>query len=337
MSRPPLLTASDLTIGSAGRPPSVVARGLDLTMRRGELVCLIGPNGVGKSTLMRTLAGMQSPLGGTVQLKDQDLHAMEPAQLARELAVVLTDRVDIELMSARALVEMGRLPHTGWSGALEADDHRVVDEALRKANVVHLSARELSQLSDGERQRVMIARALAQEPSLLVLDEVTAFLDLPGRIEVMNLLLELAHRDSRALLLSTHDLDLALQHADRLWLLGPGGRLRTGAPEELALDGAFDQVFGDRGPTFDRRTGTFAIDRAAGPRVAIEGDGVEAVWIERALARLGYECAVEPPLAATIIIEREAEAPRYRLEHPSGDRDAGSLGELIEILESLEE
>ena len=334
MHRPTLLTASDLTIGYPGRPPHVVARALDLTMRRGELVCLIGPNGVGKSTLMRTLAGMQPPLAGTGRLNDRDLHAPEPARLARTLAVVLTDRVDIELMCARALVETGRLPHTGWSGSLDAEDHRAVDEAMQTANVVHLAERELGQLSDGERQRVMIARALAQQPSLLVLDEVTAFLDLPGRIEVMNLLLGLAHGDERTLLLSTHDLDLALRHADRLWLLAPGGTLRSGPPEALALGGAFDEVFGERGPKFDRRSGTFAVDRATGPRVAVEGDGLEAVWVGRALARLGYACTTEEPRAATIIVGGDPNGSRYRLEHQTGDRELGSLTELIEILES---
>ncbi|MDA8015983.1 MAG: ABC transporter ATP-binding protein [Thermoanaerobaculia bacterium] len=335
MHRPSLLTASDLTIGYSGRPPHIIARGLDLKMRRGELVCLIGPNGVGKSTLMRTLSGMQQPLNGTVRLNDRDLDAMEPAQLARALAVVLTDRVEIELMRARALVEMGRLPYTGWSGTLDAEDHRVVDEAMSTANVVHLAERELSQLSDGERQRVMIARALAQQPSLLVLDEVTAFLDLPGRIEVMNLLVDLAHRDKRTLLLSTHDLDLALRHADRLWLLAPGGTLRTGPPEALALSGAFDEVFGERGPKFDRRSGTFAVDRVAGPRVAVDGDGLEAVWVGRALARLGYDCTTEEPRAATIVIG-DHDGSRYRLEHRTGDRDVQSLTELIEVLETLD-
>ncbi|MEM7353526.1 MAG: ABC transporter ATP-binding protein [Acidobacteriota bacterium] len=336
MPRPTLFTASDLTIGYPGRPQHIVARGLDLTMRRGELVCLIGPNGVGKSTLMRTLAGMQPPLAGTVRLSDRDLHAMDPAELARTLAVVLTDRLDIELMRARALVEMGRLPHTGWSGSLDAEDHRVVDQAMRTANVVHLAEREFSQLSDGERQRVMIARALAQQPSLLVLDEVTAFLDLPGRIEVMNLLLRLAHRDERTLLLSTHDLDLALRHADRLWLLAPGGTLRTGPPEALALSGAFDEVFGERGPTFDRRSGTFAVERVAGPRVAVEGDGLAAVWVGRALERLGYDCTAEEPGTARIVIDGAGDSPSYRLEHPGGDRDVPSLSDLIEVLETLD-
>ena len=336
MPRPTLLTASDLTIGYPGRPPHVVARALDLTMRRGELVCLIGPNGVGKSTLMRTLAGMQPPLAGTVRLNDRDLHTMEPDQLARTLAVVLTDRVEIELMRARALVEMGRLPHTGWSGTLDAEDHRVVDEVMQTANVVHLAERELSQLSDGERQRVMIARALAQQPGLLVLDEVTAFLDLPGRIEVMNLLLRLARRHQRTLLLSTHDLDLALRHADRLWLLAPGGTLRAGPPEALALSGAFDEVFGERGPKFDRRSGTFAVDRAAGPRVAVEGEGLEAVWVGRALARLGYDCTTEEPRAARIVIDGDPDGPHYRLEHPTGDRDTHSISDLIEVLETLD-
>ncbi|MEM6795914.1 MAG: ABC transporter ATP-binding protein [Acidobacteriota bacterium] len=333
---PILLAARGLAVGYPARPPKVVARGLDVTLSPGELVCLIGPNGVGKSTLMRTLSGMQRPLEGQVRWRDRDLHAMAPERLARALAVVLTDRIEVELMPARALVEMGRLPHTGWSGALDEADHRVVEEALATANVVHLADRELSQLSDGERQRVMIARALAQEPALMVLDEVTAFLDLPGRIEVMNLLRRLAHQGGRALLLSTHDLDLALRHADRLWLLGPGGALRSGPPEALALGGAFDEVFGDRGPKFDRRSGTFAVAGAEGPRIALKGEGLEAEWAGRALARLGFRRVDAPPHEAAVAIERGPGGEvRYSLDHSADLVRAASLTELIELLRPL--
>ncbi|NJM32409.1 MAG: ABC transporter ATP-binding protein [Limnobacter sp.] len=196
---------------------------LSFTVQAGESWAVLGASGMGKSTLLRTLAGVQAPLSGRVLLSDHDLHKLPQRELAKHLAVVLTERVNTDAMTARELVALGRHPHTDWSGSLRALDHERIDWAMHATNTISYASRNVNELSDGERQRVLIARALAQEPQVMLLDEPTAFLDLPRRVEVLQLLRELAHKSGRAFLLSTHDLDLALHLADRVWLLSSDG------------------------------------------------------------------------------------------------------------------
>lgn len=256
-----VLRADDLTIGyrHAGRADGVVAAHLNLSLQRGELVCLLGPNGAGKSTLMRTLAGLQPPLGGKVWLDGDEPSALPARELARRLSIVLTERVDVGNLSAQELVALGRHPYTDWWGNLTAHDAEVVRWAIRAVGAVSLADRPVQELSDGERQKIMVARALAQEPLLIMLDEPTAFLDLPRRVELMGLLRSLARQTGRAILLSTHDLDLALRSADRLWLLSVEGKMATGAPEDLVLSGAFQETFASEGVAFDQYSGSFRI------------------------------------------------------------------------------
>ncbi|MEP7291461.1 MAG: ABC transporter ATP-binding protein, partial [Chloroflexota bacterium] len=174
----PILQTDDLAIGYGGRAPQIVAEGLDLTLRPGELVCLIGANGAGKSTLIRTLAGMQAPLSGGVRLMGNDVHKLPANQLAQRLSVVLTERINPGLLTARTLVALGRHPYTDWAGRLTARDEAIVREAIAAVGATALAERQIGELSDGERQKIMIARALAQQPALMILDEPTAFLDL---------------------------------------------------------------------------------------------------------------------------------------------------------------
>ena len=171
---------------------------VNLTVEPGELVCLLGPNGIGKSTLMRTLARMQPALWGSVELGGTALESLSASDLARRLGVVLTERVAVESLRARQIVELGRYPHSGWLGSLTDRDHEVVSWAIDAVGANHLADRDFARMSDGERQRVMVARALAQEPVLLVLDEPTAFLDVPSRVELMGLLRRLTRGGSLA-------------------------------------------------------------------------------------------------------------------------------------------
>ncbi|MFC1465515.1 MAG: ABC transporter ATP-binding protein [Candidatus Brachytrichaceae bacterium NZ_4S206] len=238
----------DLTTGYRdGQSRRVVHRELNLVLWRGRLTALLGPNGAGKSTLLRTLCGLQSPLGGDVWIDGERLHALSPERRARKLAVVLTDRVDIGYMTAYGLAALGRHPYTRWDGRLTPEDEAIVQDAMRAARCDGLAARMVAQLSDGERQRVMIARALAQQTPIILLDEPTAFLDLPRRIEIIHLLRDLAHQTGRALLLSTHDLELALRFADELWLMGGEGSFVTGAPEEVYRRGDLLRIFAGEG------------------------------------------------------------------------------------------
>ncbi|MGH3665817.1 MAG: ABC transporter ATP-binding protein, partial [Egibacteraceae bacterium] len=244
-----VLTSHALAVGyrRRRRADRVLLSGLELALPAGELTCLLGPNGSGKSTLLRTLAGMQEPLSGEVRLLGDDVGALEPRERARRLSVVLTEPVDTGLMRAADLVALGRYPHTGWGGRLSDDDVAAVRWALRVTGAAPLAARRVLELSDGERQRVLIARALAQQPAVLALDEPVAFVDLPRRVELTQLLRDLARECGLAVLLTTHDLDLALRSADTLWLIDPHAepdqRLRTGAPEDLLLAGAVAAAF----------------------------------------------------------------------------------------------
>lgn len=288
-----VLSTESLSVGYAqGRKPSkVIVSGIDVSIQAGEMICLIGPNGAGKSTLMRTLAGMQPPLKGAITLLGDDLGKLTPRQLAQRLSIVLTERVDVGILSAYALVALGRHPYTGWLGTLTPEDEAIVQWAIQAVGAADLAGRNVSELSDGERQKIMIARALAQEPALMLLDEPTAFLDLPRRAEIMTMLRTLARETGRAILLSTHDLDLALRTADRIWLLPKGGSLQVGAPEDLVLSGAFEAAFRGEGVTFDAYTGSFRGSTQPAGTVDLHGEGLPALWTERALERAGF-CVV---------------------------------------------
>ena len=289
-----ILETMNLTVGYG---KTAVVSNLNLTLRRGELVCLLGPNGAGKSTLMRTLCSMQKPLAGEVTLEGASIHSMSPRDLARKLSVVLTERVTIGVLTAYELVSLGRYPYTNWTGHLTERDHQIVQESIEAVDAKDLATRNVSELSDGERQKVMLARALAQEPEMMVLDEITAFLDLPRRVDIMRILRRLAHTCNRAILLSTHDLELALRTADRLWLLPKGGALQTGVPEDLVLNGAFEQTFTSEGVDFDRLQGHFRLHPTLHTGIQVLGDGVEMFWTARALERAGFRVMRDNPAA----------------------------------------
>ncbi|AEQ53622.1 ABC transporter ATP-binding protein [Pelagibacterium halotolerans] len=286
----PVVQAVDLTVGyrgARGRPASVLAE-IGATLRQGQFAFLLGPNGAGKSTLLRTLVGSQKPLGGRVLLDGQDLSRMSARQRAQRLSVVLTDRVDVGLMSVRALVALGRAPHVGWFATMDGDDRDTVEWALDAAGARSLADRQVIELSDGERQRVMIARALAQRPSILVLDEPTAFLDLTRRVELTALLRQLVDETGLAILMSTHDLELALRTADQIWLVHGDGTFETGCPEDLAHSGSIARAYAGRGISFDHEAGTFVVTAGqGGATVAISGTGKSTHWAARAVQRAG--------------------------------------------------
>lgn len=245
-----ILSAHRLTVGYRRKP---VQTDLSFALESGLLTALLGPNGAGKSTLLRTLAGIQSPLSGEILLDGEPLVGYPPGELARRIGLVLTDRVQAGGLRVRELVALGRHPYSGSFGRLNAVDHAAVDSALERVGIADKAARYLAELSDGERQKVMIAKALAQECPLILLDEPTAFLDVASRIEVMNLLRRLA-AEGKTILVSTHDLEQALVSADRLWLLAPKQGLTTGATGELIADGTVGDYFNRDGIRFDAET-----------------------------------------------------------------------------------
>jgi len=239
------------------RSVTTVATGLDAVARRGELTALVGPNGAGKSTLLRTLCGLQPVLHGQVLIDGDDLSSVRPADLATRISVVLTERIDPGLLTVRELVALGRTPHLPASARLSPEDRAVVDWALDAVGATHLAARQFTELSDGQRQRSLTARALAQQPSLLVLDEPTSFLDVPSRVELVDVLGRLAREQNLAVIMSTHELELALRVSDRMWLLDADRTLTCDTPAALAESGRIGAAF-DRGRMrFDPQTLVF--------------------------------------------------------------------------------
>ena len=240
----------------------VVSCALTASLLAGELTCLLGPNGAGKSTLLRTLAAFQPPLGGELLLDGRPLAAFTAQERATRIGVVLTERPDIKGMRVREMVAMGRSPYTGFWGGLSTEDEKAVDEAIAQVGIRNLERRMLHTLSDGERQKVMIAKALAQQTPIIFLDEPTAFLDFPSKVEMMLLLRRLAREMQKTVFLSTHDLELALQTADRLWLMGrqQGNDEWRMTNDELEMTNSKLRMTNDTDPnlSFDIRHSSFA-------------------------------------------------------------------------------
>lgn len=333
-----ILQTHELTVGY--RPTREAAipilEKLDLELHAGEFACLLGPNGAGKSTLLRTLSRTQPALGGSVTLDGAGLETYSARDLARRLSVVLTEPITPGLLRAAELVALGRHPHTDWSGRLTDADQALVAWALDATGSTALADRQVTSLSDGERQRVMIARALAQQPRLMLLDEPTAFLDVQRRVEITGLLRRLARETGLAVLLSTHDLELALRTADTVWLVTDDRKLRSGAPEDLALAGAFDTVFKSPDVRFDPELGAFRLRQPAGPSAFVVGQGLPARWAGRALERIG--CSLVPRSdQAEIVVTAHSDGPRWDLQRHGRTRAVTSLSELTTMLGKKDE
>lgn len=292
MDNQEVISTRNLSIGfpPAGSRTSatVVGSDINVNLQGGEIVCLLGPNGSGKSTLIRTLAGLHRPLDGRVQLDGHNIDELANREKAQQISTVLTDRLTIGNLSVYELVAFGRSPYTGWFGSLTEQDEEIVSWAIRSTGIEHFVDRDVLRISDGERQKVMIARALAQDTKAILLDEPTAHLDLPNRVEVMRLLRKLAHQTQKAILLSTHELDLALKAADTLWLISSEGEVIAGTPEDLVLDGTFEAVFERDSFDFDRSTGSFTLHHPQKKPVYLTGDTVGVFWTRRALEREGH-------------------------------------------------
>ena len=281
-----ILHTANLSVGYKDR---TVLSSLNLNLNKGQLTCLLGPNGSGKSTLIRTLAGIQKPLLGMVTLQGKSLREVSPKTLAKQLSLVLTDRIAPGNLTVYGLVSLGRFPYTTWMGSLTGEDKDVIQWALEITGTMQFANRHIGELSDGEKQKVMIARALAQQTDLIILDEPTAHLDSPNRIEIFHLLRELVSSGHRAILISTHDIDTAIANADKLWLVA-NQSISQGAPEDLVLDGRLEKAFTKEGLSFNYSLGRFekAINNN-GLKVLIKGSSLSAHWTESALRRAGFQ------------------------------------------------
>lgn len=309
------LRITGLDIGYGAR---CVARGINLEVREGEFLALVGANGCGKSTLLKTLCGELSPLAGTIEVGGRALGAWPRADLARYLAVMLTARPSTELLTCKDIVETGRIPFTGRLGILSREDHERVDEAMAIAHVSELADSDFMHISDGQRQRVLLARAIAQRPRLLVLDEPTAYLDMKYQLDLLRILRDLASREGVAIVASLHEVELAMKAADSVMCIKDGAVFACGTPDEVLTTQNVSSLYGLEAGSFNSLFGNVELGRPAGEArtFVIAGAGTGAATFRR-LAREGtpfyagvlHQGDVDALLAADLAAEVVLEEP----------------------------
>lgn len=321
----------NLTIGySAKGKKRIVADHISAVIKSGELTCLLGANGVGKSTLLRTLSAFQPKMGGAVYIDGKEISEYNDRQLSKVVSVVLTEKCDLYNMTVAELVGLGRTPYTSFWGGLSADDEKVVWQAMKQVGVAHLAGRMAHTLSDGERQKAMIAKALAQETPVFFLDEPTAFLDFPSKVEILLLLHQLSRETQKTIFLSTHDVELALQIADKIWLMDGIEGVHIGTPEDLALSGDLEKFFSGGSVVFEPHTGLFRVNHSCHERVGLYGKNTcRCAMVRKALSRVGIE-AVHTD-GQTIAVEVEDDC--FMLHLPGvGKRRLSTIEELLAAL-----
>ena len=257
-----------------------------LRLKRGEILTLIGPNGAGKTTILKSMIRQLEPLGGVVYLDGQNVQKMSGRDLARKLSVVLTNRVHPEMMTCKDVVATGRYPYTGKFGVLSKEDHRIVDESMRLVHIQELGPRDFSRISDGQKQRVMLARALCQEPELIVLDEPTSFLDIRYKLEFLSILQNLSRTKNLSVLMSLHELDLAGRISDKIACIHGDCVERFGTPEEIFTQGYIPDLYQMTVGSYDELTGNLELAPAEGkPEVFVIGGAGNGTAVYRYLQR----------------------------------------------------
>jgi len=325
-----ILTASNLAIGYAKAKPLLSS--LNLNLHEGELTCLLGANGTGKSTLLRSLCGLLKPLSGAIKIDGHELATLSAKQKAKMLSLVFTQNIAPGNLTVYAMIALGRFPYSSWMGTLSEADKAVIDWALEVTETTAFVNKHTDELSDGERQKVVIARALAQDTPVIFLDEPTAHLDLPTRIEIFDLLKRLAKEEGKSILMTTHHLDLALHQADQVWLIDRQHRLHKGIPEDLVLNGAIEKAFAHEGLLFEKTTASFKKPNTTNKPITLIGEGIYFQWTKNTLERNGFSLAEE---AKTKIYVTEEHVKPWRLE-PTGS-EFNTLEQLLISLKTTYE
>lgn len=334
----PILTTRDLSIGFRGRKKNdiVIYDRVNLQAGKAELVALLGANGVGKSTLLRSLVKLQSPLSGEISLFGRNITGFSGNEMAMKAGFVSTEIIQVNNLSVFDLVALGRYPHTNWIGRLSVYDVDKIDEAISMVGMSALRNKNINRISDGERQRAMIARTLAQDTELIVLDEPTAFLDLPNKYEIVHLLHRLAKEKGKTVIFSTHDLTIAVQEADRLWLMLENS-IFQGAPEDLILSGSFGRLFDKSNLRFSIEKGEFRIARESSLNVSLEGPETEVYWTKNALGRSGFGITEKKDAEIKIKIEHDRHQMKWIVIARSQRQVFTSVYELCTYLEASAE
>ena len=330
----PHLLLENLSTGYAeSRGRRTVSSDLNLGIASGEVVMLMGPNGSGKSTLMHTIAGLLPPLSGQVKILGRSLARLGRKEVAQALSLVLTERVEGGNMTVWDVVALGRYPYTNFFGKLQGEDEMMVTKAIEQSHLKGMEQRLIAELSDGERQRVMVARALAQDTPLILLDEPTAHLDLPSRLDLVLMLRRLAHELGKSMLISTHELDLALSWGDRLWLMDREGKVVSDIPEALVLGGHVGRVFGNQELSYDVERGEFLVKREDLRPICLVAEGMPSedhhvYWTMHALSRLGYKRSEDTETGLKLVVT----PTDWQIKDGEEVRSYGSLTDLVSAL-----
>jgi len=315
-----------------GYHKSRVAGPITEKMHKGELVCLLGPNGTGKSTLLKTISGLIEPIKGDVYIQGKKFADLDSRQRAKILSIVLTEPIIIGNLSGEEIVELGRYPHTGWWGKKNHEDKEIAKRALEKTGVAHLASKNISELSDGEKQKIMIARALAQDTDYILLDEPTSHLDLPSKIEIMTLLKDLSHHWNKSVLVSTHDINLALQSADKFWLIDISGNFYSGVNEDLIINGQLNKCFNLDEKTYNFSSGKINVTPQNLLKVALAGSGQAFNWTKHALERTGFQISKNSEIKIEVLTEK-----KWILIGKKRNLQFASISDLLQELHSIKD
>lgn len=288
-----IIILENLTIGyGSGKNAIILLNNISKSVSTGEMIALIGRNGTGKSTLLRTIAGLQAPLGGEILIKGRKIKEFSGIDLAREVGYISTELLKVPDMRVYDMIALGRFPYTGWFGRIDNESHKRIIESAERAGISSFIHRPVNELSDGEYQRAMIARVIAQDSSVLFLDEPTTFLDIRSKFEILSLLYDLSRKRMKTILFTTHDIETAAGISDRIWLLLDRG-IVEGAPEDLYLSGHIDHLFRSAIVEIEFKNGGYHLKKPASGRVVVAGEGIKKFWTERAMERIGFEPCTE--------------------------------------------
>ena len=309
------ITTEKMSVGYDGKP---LIEEVEIALRKGEILTLLGPNGAGKSTILKSIAKQLTLIAGTVRLDGEDMKSLSGAELSRKMAVVMTERLRADLMTCEDVVATGRYPYTGHFGVLREEDHKAVENAMELVQVAEIKDLMFDRISDGQRQRVMLARAICQEPEILILDEPTSYLDVRHKLEFLSILQKLCRERQLTVILSLHELELAEKISDRILCVNGSAVDRIGTPEEVMTDGYITQLYGIRMGSYDEASSDMELAAPQGtPQVFVIAGAGSGRKVYRRLQRAGisfvtgilYENDLDYPVARALAAEVVAERP----------------------------
>jgi iron complex transport system ATP-binding protein len=326
-----ILSFESLLIGYiSGTKTKILLPPLKASAFQGELIAMIGQNGIGKSTMLRTLTGLQVAIDGTIVINGKSIKNYSRMDFARNIGYISTEPVKVSNMKVYDLVALGRYPHTNWLGKLTGDDHAIIMDVIEKVGMQLFKNNYVAELSDGERQRVMIARVLAQDTDILVMDEPTAFLDIKSKYEIVHLLHDLTKKRGKTIIFSTHDLNIAVSESDKIWLMLRES-FKEGAPEDLIIGGALDELFKDSLVRFNQADGSFTFRNELKGHFNLKGEGIGRLWTEKALNRVGYSISDNNEELRIEFIKRNGENRWFAVKNDK-KREFNSVYDLISWL-----